>query len=195
MAARTLDDLLPVDGSTSDFQIQMASLPDAAQAQARSVLEEAAASGTLDDLDLDEVISNAREAHEAQEEAEDLQVEQARATEAGDYEHARELSDKAEYELREVEEKGDDPLDAQAAIRDADYDQMDLDNADFHQEIAEGNVEAAVDAAEAGDFETAEELSDSAADEIEASEDFAGDGDAVEDAEDADAYDQGVETV
>lgn len=195
MAVRTLDDLLPVDGPTSDFQIQMASLPDAAQAQARSVLEEAAASGTLDDLDLDEVISNAREAHEAQEEAEDLQVEQARATEAGDYEHARELSDKAEYELREVEEKGDDPLDAQAAIRDADYDQMDLDNADFHQEIAEGNVEAAVDAAEAGDFETAEELSDSAADEIEASEDFAGDGDAVEDAEDADAYDQGVETV
>jgi hypothetical protein len=194
MAARTLDTLLPVDG-TSDFQLQMAALPDAAQQQARNVLEEAAANGTLDDLDLDEVISNAQVTDEAREEAEDLQVEQAKATADGDFEKARELSDKAEYELREVEDKGDDPLAAQAEIRDADYDQMDLDNADFHQEIAEGNTEAAVDAAEAGDFETAEELSDSAANEIEASEDFAGNGAEVEDAEDADAYDQGVETV
>lgn len=195
MAERTLDGLLPVDGSTSDFQIEMASLNDAAQAQARAVLEEAAANGNLDDLDLDQVISNAREANEAQEEAENLQVEQAKATEEGDFERARELSAKAEYELREVEEKGDEPLEAQAAIRDADYDQMDLDNADFHQEIADDKSEAAVDAAESGDFETAEELSDGAADEIEASEDFAGNGEGVEEAEDADAYDTGVETV
>ncbi|MBL8557990.1 MAG: hypothetical protein JNM47_04680 [Hyphomonadaceae bacterium] len=193
MAARTLDDLFPTEG-TSDFQIQMASLSDGAQQSARNVLEQAAADGTLADLDLDAVISNARDADESRENAEDLQVDQAKAAADGDYDKARELSDKAEYELKEVEEKGDDPLEAQLAIRDADYDQMDLDNADYHQEIADDKAEAAVDAAEAGEFETAEDLADDAADEVEVAADYGGGGDEIEDAENADSYDEGVDT-
>lgn len=193
MAERTLDTLFPTEG-TSDFQLQMAGLSDGAQTSARNVLEQAAADGTLGDLDLDEVITNARDADEARENAEDLQVQQAEKAAAGDYEGARELSDKAEYELREVEDKGDDALAAQAEIKDADYEQMDLDNADYHQEIADDKADAAVDAAEAGDFETAEELSDDAADQVEVASDYGGGADELEDAEDADAYDEGVDT-
>ncbi|KAF0183334.1 MAG: ECLF2 upstream ORF [Alphaproteobacteria bacterium] len=192
MADRTLDSLFPQDGA-SDFQIQMASLSDAAQQQARDVVEAAAADGTLGDLDLDSVITNARDASDARESAEDLQVEQAQAAAAGDYEGARELSEKAEYELREVEEKGDDPLEAQEAIRDADYDQMDLETADLHQEIAVGDIAAAADAAEAGDFETAEALTDHAADQIDVADDYGGDVDEVEDAAEADTADAGVD--
>lgn len=191
MADRSIDDLLPVEGA-SDFQIQIASLSDAAQQQAREVVEQAAADGTLNDLDLDAVISNARDASEARETAEDLQVDQAKAAAAGDYEGAKELSDKAEYELREVEEKGDEPLEAQAAIRDADYDQMDLETAELHQDIATGDLVAAEDAAEAGDFETAEELSDHAADQIDVAADYGGDVDDVGHAEQADTADEGV---
>lgn len=192
MAERTLDSLFPTEG-TSDFQLQMAALSDGAQASARNVIEQAAADGALDDLDLDEVITNARDADEARENAEDLQVQQAEKAAEGDYEGARELSDKSEYELREVEDKGDDALAAQAEIKDADYEQMDLDNADYHQEIADDKAESAVDAAEDGDFETAEELSDDAADEVEVAADYGGGADELEDAEDADAYDQGVD--
>lgn len=192
MADRSLDSLFPQEGA-SDFQIQMASLSDAAQQQARDVVEAAAADGTLGDLDLDAVITNARDASDARENAEDLQVEQAQAAAAGDYEGAKELSDKAEYELREVEEKGDDPLEAQVAIRDADYEQMDLETADLHQEIAAGDLVAAADAAEAGDFETAEALSDHAADQIDVADDYGGDVDDVEDAAAADAEDASVD--
>lgn len=192
MAERTLDSLFPTEG-TSDFQLQLAGLPDGAQTSARNVIEQAAADGTLGDLDLDEVISNARDADEARENAEDLQTDQAKAAADGDYDKAKELSDKAEYELEEVEQKGDDPLAAQAEIKDADYDQMDLENADYHQEIADDKADSAVDAAEDGDFETAEELSDDAADEVEVASDYGGGADELEDAEDADAYDQGVD--
>jgi len=192
MAERTLDTLFPTEG-TSDFQLQMAALSDGAQASARNVIEQAAADGKLDELDLDDVISNARDADEAREEAENLQVQQAEKAAEGDYDGARDLSDKAEYELKEVEAKGDDVLEAQVAIKDADYDQMDLDNADYHQEIADDKAEAAVDAAEAGEFETAEDLSNDAADEVEVASDYGGGADELEDAEDADAYDQGVD--
>lgn len=185
---KTLEELLPVDG-TSEFQVEIASLTDGAQDQAQAVVEAAAADGTLDDLDLDEVVSNARDADEARENAENLQVDQAKAAADGDYEKAEELSVKAEYELREVEDKGDDPLAAQNEIRDADYDQMDLENADYHQEIGDAKADAAADAAEDGDFETAESLSDDATDEIEVADDYGGNDDDVEAAENVDADD------
>jgi len=186
--AKTLDDLLPVEG-TSEFQIEIASLTDGAQDQAEAVVEAAAADGTLDDLDLDDVVSNARDADQARENAEDLQVDQAKAAASGDYEKAEELSVKAEYELREVEDKGDDPLAAQNEIRDADYDQIDLENADLHQDIADDKADAAIDAAESGDFETAEDLADGAADEIDVADDYGGNEDDVEAAEHVDADD------
>ncbi|MDZ4777889.1 MAG: hypothetical protein SGJ23_14010 [Alphaproteobacteria bacterium] len=192
MAERTIDSLFPTEG-TSEFQLQMAALSDGAQASARNVIEQAAADGTLDDLDLDEVVTNARDADEARETAEDLQVQQAEKAADGDYEGARELSDKAEYELKEVEAKGDDVLEAQVAIKDADYEQMDLDNADYHQEIADEKVDSAVDAAEDGDFETAEELSNDAADEVEVAADYGGGVDDVEDAQETDSADTGVD--
>lgn len=191
MADRTLDTLFPQEGA-SDFQIQMASLSDAAQQQARDVVEAAAADGTLGDLDLDAVITNARDSSGARENAEDLQVAQTQAAAAGDYEGARELSEKAEYGLREVEQKGDDPLEAHDAIRDADYDQMDLETAELHREIAAADIDAAVDAADAGDFETVEALTDHAADQIDVAADYGGDGDDVEDAAAADTADAGV---
>lgn len=192
MAERTIDSLFPTEG-TSEFQLQMAALSDGAQASARNVIEQAAADGTLDDLDLDEVVTNARDADEARETAEDLQVQQAEKAADGDYEGARELSDKAEYELKEVEAKGEDVLEAQVAIKDADYEQMDLDNADYHQEIADEKVDSAVDAAEDGDFETAEELSNDAADEVEVAADYGGGVDDVEDAQETDSADTGVD--
>jgi hypothetical protein len=191
---RTLEALLPNEG-TSDFQIELAGLSGAAQQQAQQVVEQAAANGTLIDLDLDEVISNARDADAARERAEDLQVEQAKATAEGDFGRAEELSVQAEYELKVVEEKGDEPIHAAEAIEHADQDQSDLQFAEYHAEIAGDNADAAAAYAAEGDFDHAADYSDAAADHAGAAGDFSGAEDTVTQAEQHDAADAGAEAV
>ena len=191
---RTLESLLPTEGA-SDFQIQMASLSSAAQQQAQEAVEQAAANGTLNDLDLDEVINNARDADAAREHAEDLQVEQAKATADGDFARAEELSVQSEYELKVVEDKGDEPVHAAEAITHADQDQSDLQYADYHAEIAADNADAAAAYAAEGDLDHAADYSDAAAAHADTAADMSGAGDSVTQAEQHDAADAGAEAV
>jgi len=69
------------------------------------------------------------------EEAEAYQAEQAEAVAEGDWEKAHEMAEKAEYAMEEVRDNGGDV--AEAEIVEAQYDQMELENAEYHQEIAD----------------------------------------------------------
>lgn len=171
--APTLDDVLPSEG-TSEFQIAIAGLTDGAQDQAVEALREAAAEngGSLEGVDLEAIIRDARDANAAREEAEDARVDQAKAAEAGDFEAAREAAEKVEDNLEIVEAKGVDPIAAGEAIITAQSDQSDLEYADYHQEIANESAAYAVDAAEAGDADHALAYADAAADHGAAAADF-----------------------
>lgn len=189
---RTLDALLPSEG-TSDFQIELARLSAGAQQQARDVVEEAAANGTLNELNLADALNNARDADAARENAEDLQVEQAKATADGDFERAEDLSVQAEYELRVVEDKGDEPVHAAEAIEHADQEQSDLQYAEYHAEIANENADSAAAYAATGDLDHAADYSQAAVDHSDAANDHAGAGDTVVQAEQHDVADVGAE--
>lgn len=189
---RTLESLLPTEGA-SDFQIELASLSDAAQEQALGQVKEAAANGTLHELDLDAVIGNARDAEAARERAEDLQVEQANAAANGNFERAEELSVETQYELSVVEEKGDDPVHAAEAIIEAEFEQSDLQYAQYNAEIADDNADAAAAYAAEGDLDTASDYAGAAADHADAAADYGGGGGgSVAQAEQADAADAGA---
>lgn len=191
--ARTIEDLLPTEG-TSDFQIDIASLSEGAQEQAIQAVHDAAANGALDDLDLDSVINNARDADAARERSEENQVEQAKAAESGDFAKAEEFAQRAEYDLREVEDKGADPVAAWQDVEHTQHDRMDLENAEFHQEIAADDAASAAAYAAEGDTVHAEAYADHAADHADVAADYghAGDAGGVEHAETVDAHDAGA---
>ncbi len=80
--------------------------------------------------------------------AEALQHDQAQAAEHGDFAAAHQLAGDAEYELHAAADHGatvDQP------IVEAQHDEMALDNANWHQEIAHDNATSAESYADAGD--------------------------------------------
>lgn len=191
--ARTVEDLLPTEG-TSDFQIEIASLSAGAQEEAIQAVHDAAANGNLDDLDLDTVVNNARDADAARERSEADHVEQAKAAESGDFTRAEEYAHRAEYDLREVEDKGVDPVTAWQDAEHAGHDRDDLQTAEYHQEIAADDAASAAAYAAEGDTAHAEAYADHAADHAEVAADYghAGDAGGVEHAETVDAHDDGA---
>ncbi|MEZ6023882.1 MAG: hypothetical protein R3C16_10835 [Hyphomonadaceae bacterium] len=158
----TLEQFFASDAG-QQLQIDMAGLSDMEQANVMAALQKAADEGGLETVDTNDVYLNAQVAEEKREEAEMYQAEQAKAVEAGDWETAKEMSEKAEDAMLEVEEYGGD-VDG-AEIIQAEHDQIDLDYADYHQEIADDNAATAEAYAEEGDLETASIYADSAADE------------------------------
>jgi hypothetical protein len=162
---QTLEDVLPVEG-LSDFQLDIAGLSDRAAEEARTVVQDAAADGTLGDLDLDEVVSNAEKMDDARERFEDLSVDRAEAIADGDFDKAEEISRNMEYELEEVESVGSD-----TAIHEAQVDESqteaataDLDQAAYDADVADEHAQDAIDAAADGDFASASYSADLAAD-------------------------------
>ncbi len=158
----TLEEFLQTEAG-QQMQIDTAGLSSAEQATFMSALQSAADNGTLEDFNPDTAILDSQQAEEAREEAEYYQAEQAKAVEAGDWEKAEEMASNAEYAMEEVKDNGGDVADAE--IHDAQYDQMDLENAQYHQEIADDKAASADAYAATGDYDTAAMYADGAASE------------------------------
>lgn len=153
------------------LQVDMAGMSDAEQATMLNQLQQTADSGGLNtDFNPDDMFLDSQLAEEAREEAEFYQAEQAKAVEAGDWEKAEEMAENAEYAMEEVEDHGGDVADSE--ILEAQYDQMELENADYHQEIADDAAASADAYAAEGDLETAEIYADTAADHATTASDY-----------------------
>lgn len=158
----TLEEFLQTEAG-QQMQIDTAGLSQMEQAQFMAALQKSADEGTLEDFNPDSVILDSQLAEEAREEAAAFKAEQAEAVAAGDWEKAEEMAENAEYAMEEVKDHGGDVADSE--ILEAQYDQMELENADYHQEIADDNAESAAAYAAEGDLDTASIYADSAANE------------------------------
>ena len=170
----TVTDLLnTVEGQ--DFQIDIAGLSTAEEADVTHVLQDAADGGNLADLNLDHAILEAQAAEGARGEAETFQAAQAKAADAGDWASARDYADKAEYAMHEVRDHGGNVDDME--IIQAGHDEMNLDNAHWEQQIADDNAVTAQAYAEAGDADHAAQYADTAADHAQTAADYGAAGD------------------
>ncbi|MGD9815234.1 MAG: hypothetical protein AB7Q23_08505 [Hyphomonadaceae bacterium] len=167
--AMTLEEFMQTEAG-QQMQIDMAGLSDMEQANLAAALQKAADEGALEDFNPDSAILDAQFAEEAREDAEYYQAEQAKAVEAGDWEKAEEMAENAEYAMEEVKDHGGDVADSE--ILEAQHDQMDLENADYHQEIADDAAESAAAYAAEGDMDTASMYADTAADEATVAADY-----------------------
>ena len=166
----TLDEFWQTE-TGQQLQIDMAGMSQAETATMLNQLQQAADSGGLSaDFNPDDMFLDSQIAEEKREEAEQFQAEQAKAVEAGDWEKAEEMAENAEYAMEEVKEHGGDVADSE--ILEAQYDQMELENADYHQEIADDNAASAEAYAAEGDLETAEIYADSAVGEAATAADY-----------------------
>ncbi len=152
------------------LEIDNAGLSDIEQSNVMAALQKAADEGSLESFNVDSAVLDAQLAEEARAEAEAFQAEQAKAVEEGDWEKAGEMAQNAEYAMEEVKDHGGDVADAE--ILEAQYDQMELDNAEYNQEIADDNADSAAAYAAEGDMATAEIYADSAADHAETASDY-----------------------
>lgn len=152
------------------LSIDVAGLSDMEQANLQAALQKAADEGTLESFDSDSAYLDAQLAETAREDAEYFQGEQAKAAEAGDWEKAEEMASNAEYAMEEAKDLGGDVADSE--ILEAQYDQMELENADYHQEIADDKAASAEAYAAEGDLDTASMYADSAAGEAATAADY-----------------------
>lgn len=166
----TLDDFWQTE-TGQQLQIDMAGMSQEEQATMLDQLQKAADNGDLsNDFNPDDMFLDSQIAEEKRDEAEAYQAEQAKAAEAGDWEKAEEMAEKAEYAMEEVKDHGGDVADAE--ILQAQHDQMDLENADYHQEIADDAAASAEAYAAEGDLDAASVYADTAADHADTAADF-----------------------
>lgn len=166
----TLDDFWQTENG-QQLQTDMAGMSDAEQATMLNQLQQAADNGDLhQDFNTDSMFLDSQLAETKREEAEYYQGEQAKAVEAGDWEKAEEMASNAEYAMEEVKDHGGDVADSE--IVEAQYDQMDLENADYHQEIADDKADSAEAYAASGDLDTASMYADGAASEATVAADY-----------------------
>ena len=166
----TLDDFWQTENG-QQLQTDMAGMSDAEQATMLNQLQQAADNGDLHaDFNTDDMFLDSQIAEAKREDAEYYQAEQAKAVEDGDWEKAEEMASNAEYAMEEVKDHGGDVADSE--ILDAQYDQMDLENADSHQEIADDKAASADAYAASGDLDTAAMYADGAAGEAATAADY-----------------------
>ena len=159
----TLDDFWQTENG-QQLQTDMAGMSQAEQATMLNQLQQAADNGDLHaDFNTDDMFLDSQIAEAKREDAEYYQAEQAKAVEDGDWEKAEEMASNAEYAMEEVKDHGGDVADSE--ILEAQYDQMDLENADYHQEIADDKAASADAYAASGDLDTAAMYADGAAGE------------------------------
>lgn len=165
----TLEQFMATE-SGQQLSIDTAGLSQMEQANFMSALQKAADEGGLENFNTDSAILDAQLAETARDDAEYYQAEQAKAAEAGDWEKAEEMASNAEYAMEEVKDHGGDVADSE--ILQAQHDQMDLDNADYHQEIADDKADSADAYAASGDLDTAAMYADGAASEATVAADY-----------------------
>lgn len=165
----TLEEFMATEAG-QQLSVDTAGLSQMEQANFMAALQKAADEGELESFNSDSAILDAQLAETARDEAEYYQAEQAKAAEAGDWEKAEEMASNAEYAMEEAKDHGGDVADAE--IVEAQYDQMELENADYHQEIADDNAASADAYAASGDLDTAAIYADSAASEATTASDY-----------------------
>ncbi len=158
----TLEEFMASEAG-QQLSVDTAGLSQMEQANFMASLQKAAEEGGLEDFNADSAILDAQLAETARDDAEYYQAEQAKAAESGDWEKAEEMASNAEYAMEEVKDHGGDVADSE--VLEAQYDQMELENADYHQEIADDNAASAEAYAAEGDLDTASIYADSAASE------------------------------
>lgn len=134
-----------------EYSVNLTDLSHESQDQIISAVSAAAASGELGQLDVREMVydANAAELHTAQ--AEEFQREQSKAADAGNWELARDLAQKANYELEAAADHGA----STAAVVESERDVGQLDNARWDQRIANENAATSADYARQGDVANA----------------------------------------
>lgn len=165
----TLEQFMQTEAG-QQLSIDVAGLSDMEQANLQAALQKAADEGSLESFDTDSAYLDAQLAETAREEAEYFQAEQAKAVEAGDWEKAEEMASNAEYAMEEVKDHGGDVADSE--ILEAQYDQMELENADYHQEIADDKAASAEAYAAEGDLDTAAMYAEGAVGEAATAADY-----------------------
>ena len=133
-----------------DFEVRIAHLSDVSQAHVIEAVADADANG--EEVDVDAAIADAEEAAAHRAQAAEYEKEEAKAIEAGDFAGAREYAVKAEHEHALAAEHGG----AEQPILDAQHDIAKLDEAVWHDKIADENALAAESYAKSGDLEKAE---------------------------------------
>lgn len=173
--AMTLDEYFQTDAG-QQLQTNMAGMSQAEQADMMNQLQGAADSGSLNETyNSDATFLDAQTAEQSRSDAEYWQGEQAKAADAGDWETARNDAQQAEYSMQEVQDHGGDV--ANAEIVQAQSDESNLDWAEYHQEIADGNATTANAYAAEGDADHAAQYGDVAAAQATTAADFGGQAD------------------
>lgn len=124
------------------MSVRIASLTDEGQQQVIDALMEAQANGALTEDTFNDTLANAETADDSRENVEEARDNQAEAADAGDYETAQEQANIAEYELREIDDLGG--AEAEAEVVEAQQDQVELAEADSHQDYAAENADFAM---------------------------------------------------
>jgi hypothetical protein len=154
-----------------EFVVDIAALDDDAQTQVIEAVQAAADEGALGDLDVDRTIADAQEVSERKEEVEEIHKEQAEAVADGDFEHAKELAQDAQWEMKEIDDHGGE---SEVQMLEAERDEANLDQADWEQDTAADQTEWAGNLAASGDVDGAATQLDLAAGHTEVSADYAG---------------------
>ena len=144
---------------TNEYSVRIAQLSEASQELVHEAVEFAAATHSLDSLDVREVVQDAEAADLHRTQAEEYQLEQSRAAHDGNWERASEYAQKAQGELEAVADNGGS--DVPAAQAEADV--ANLDNARWEQRIANENARAAASYADSGDAAASQIYGDVAA--------------------------------
>ncbi len=134
-----------------EYSVNLTDLAHESQDQIISAVSAAAASGELDQLDVREMVydANAAQLHTAQ--AEEFQLAQTKAADGGNWELARDLAQKANFELEAAADHG-----AEAApVVESERDLSQLDNARWEQRVANENAATSADYARQGDVANA----------------------------------------
>jgi hypothetical protein len=168
----------------------IAHLPSSAQAEVHALVQQAldanpnmlrdidnpTADDLLNQLPIDQMISQAEQADAADKRANDDRIEQVKAVDAGDFAGAEEFVVKAREDLAEAADKGGPALSAVAAdqVMQADADRPNIQYGELHQEIALDQTHAALEAAADGDADHALVHAQDAAEHSTFSSDYAG---------------------
>lgn len=137
--------------SMSEVQIELTVLSPGAHAQVIEAVHDLGHDASPDEVEHIMLDAQVADAHITAAEA--LQHEQSQAAEHGDFATANQLAGDAEYELHAAADHGatvDQP------IVEAQHEEMALDNANWHQEIAHDDATSAESYADAGDAHNAE---------------------------------------
>lgn len=159
----------------ADLDVELAGMSNAVNAaavEAISSIEPDDATAMVEQAQ--DIIDREQHAEIHRERADEIEALRAEAVDDGDFQTARELSAEAEYHLDVASELSSNPsAELVEAQHDTEAETAALDYADYHQDIADSNADAAAAYAGSGDMDTASQYADTAADGYESAGTYA----------------------